>query len=111
VDIQDKQAILARLQEAFQPERAAGVNAAVQLNLSGEGAGTYYVKIADQALTGGEGAAENPRLTITANTRDLVGIFEGRVDAMSAYFQGRVQVQGDMGFAMQMVGLFKRPRK
>ena len=111
MDTQDKQAIFTQLQEAFQPERAKGIKANIQLKLSGEGGGQYYARIENQAISGGEGTVENPRITLIADTKDLVNIFEGRLDPMTAYFQGRLQVQGDLGFAMQLTGLFKRTKK
>lgn len=111
MDYEDKKSIFSQLQELFQPERAAGINASVQLKLTGEGGGQYFAHIENQTLTGGEGTAENPRITLSADTKDLVNIFEGRMDPMAAYFQGRLQVQGDLGFAMQLAGMFKRVKK
>ena len=111
MDNQEKMTIFTQLQESFQPERAAGINASIQLKLTGEGGGQFYAHIENQTLTGGEGVVENPRITLTADTKDLVKIFEGRMDPMSAYFQGRLQVVGDLGFAMQLAGLFKRVKK
>lgn len=111
MDTDAKKGIFYQLQESFQPEKSAGVNAAIQLKLSGEGSGNYFLRIENKTITGGEGSVEKPRITITADTKDLVDVFEGRLDAMSAYFQGRIMVQGDLGFAMTLAGLFKRSKK
>jgi putative sterol carrier protein len=107
----DKKAILSQIQEAFIPEKSTGVNAVIQLKQTGEGGGNYYALIQDQTLTGGEGFADNPRLTISADTMELLDLFHGRLDPMSAYFQGKLSVEGDLGFAMKLAGLFKKPTK
>ncbi len=111
MDHDGRKNILEQLKAAFQGEKAAGVNANIQLKLTGEGGGNYYLHIENKELSGGEGMVEKPRLTLSADTKDLVDVFEGRLDPMSAYFQGRIVAQGDLGFAMTLAGLFKRPKK
>ncbi len=111
MDNQQKMNVFSQLQESFQPARAAGIKANIQLNLTGEGGGKYYAHIENQELTGGEGVVENPRITITADSKDLLNIFEGRMDPMKAYFQGRIQVKGDIGFAMQLIGIVQAGKK
>lgn len=108
MDSQEASNLLEQVKAAFQAEKALGVNAAVQLNLSGGESGQFYIKIQDQALTAGTGAVDNPRVTLFADSKDLVDIFQGRLDPMSAYFSGRLQVKGDMNFAMRLAGLFRR---
>ena len=105
-----KQVMFDQLQAAFQPEKSAGVNANIQLKLTGEGGGDYFLKIENKTITGGEGTIEKPRITISANSKDLVDMFEGRLDPMKAYFQGRIVVKGDLGFAMSLAGMFKRSK-
>lgn len=104
----ESESIFEQLKNAFQAEKAAGINAAIQLKLSGDQAGEYFVKIKDKAISGGKGVVEKPRITLSASTKDLADIFLGRLDPMSAYFQGKLVIQGDLGFAMQLAGLFKR---
>lgn len=111
MDASNKQTILEQLQGAFQAEKATGVKATIQLKLTGENAGLYYLTIQDKTITGGEGAVEKPRLTVTANSKDLLDVFNGKLDPMSAYFQGKFVVQGDLNFAMSLVNLFKKPKK
>lgn len=106
----DPNTVLNLLSSAFQSDKADGIDATIQLRISSPEARNYFLKIKDKTLSGGEGLAEKPRVTISANTKDLIDIFEGRMDPMTAYFQGRLIVQGDLSFAMKLAGLFKRKK-
>jgi putative sterol carrier protein len=105
---EEKQQIFNRLDKAFDGEKAKGIQAVVQLTLTGEDGGNYYIKIADQKVTASEGVAPNPRVTLSANTKDLMDLFNGKLDPAKAFFQGRLSVKGDMGFAMQLASLFTK---
>lgn len=92
----------------FPPEKAAGLEAEIQLNLSGEGGGKWIIKISGGKVAAAEGQASSPRLTITASLADINAIAEGKLDGMAAFMQGKIKLDGDVGLAMRMVGLFQR---
>lgn len=106
----DPNSVVDLLSSAFQSDKADGIEATIQLRITGPEARNYYLQIKDKAISGGEGIVEKPRVTISANLKDLLNIFEGRLDPMTAYFQGRLIVQGDLSFAMKLAGLFKRKK-
>jgi putative sterol carrier protein len=93
------------LQESFHPERAKGIDAEIQMEIEGEG--EYYLVIREQKLSAETGKAPNPRLTLKAKQEDLVAIFEGKLDPSTAFFQGRLNVKGDMSLALKLVSFFK----
>ncbi|HEX2622948.1 MAG TPA: SCP2 sterol-binding domain-containing protein [Phototrophicaceae bacterium] len=90
----------------FVPEKAEGVNAVIQFDLSGDSGGTYWVKIEDGKCTSGAGQAENPRMTIKASAEDYMNVATGKANVMQSFMMGKIKVQGDMGFAMKMAGMF-----
>lgn len=106
----DPNTVLNLLSSAFQATKADGIDATIQLRITGPEARHYFLQIKDKVLSGGEGLVEKPRVTIIANMKDLLDIFEGRLDPMTAYFQGRLVVQGDLSFAVKLAGLFKRTK-
>jgi putative sterol carrier protein len=94
--------------KGFPPEKAAGIDAEIQLHLTGEGGGDWIVKIANSKISTVPGIASSPRLTITAGLADIASITEGKLDGMTAFLQGKIKLDGDSGLAMRMVSLFQR---
>jgi putative sterol carrier protein len=93
--------------KSFQPERAEGIDAVIQFNITGDQGGDYIATIRDKQLKVEPGVASNPRLTMGANAQDLLNMFNGRMNPMQAFMQGKVQVRGDMGLAMRLADVFK----
>jgi putative sterol carrier protein len=103
------QMLMQQAADAFQPQNAAGLDAVLQFNISGSQGGNWFATIRDQKLTVEPGAAPNPNLTITADTADIFNMVAGKLNPMQAYMQGKVRIQGDMGLAMRLMNVFKRP--
>jgi putative sterol carrier protein len=96
-------------QQAFQPEKAAGVDAKVQFHITGNQGGDWVGTIQNQKLDVTQGSVPNPNLTISADTGDIQNLLSGKLNPMQAFMQGKVQIKGDMGLAMRLLDLFKRP--
>lgn len=99
--------LMERLPEAFQPDKAVGVDAVIQFNLSGENGGEWYVTIKDGAITVDSGTAEDPKLSITADGQDMLDIFTGKLNAMAAFSGGKLKLSGDLGLSMKLMNFFK----
>jgi len=93
----------------FLPEKAGSTAASIQFDLSGENAGKRFITIADGKATAGAGEVENPNLTLIADSGDFVKIFTGGLDPTAAFMSGKLKIKGDMGLAMRMQTMFKRP--
>ena len=93
----------------FLPEKAGNTNASIQFDLSGENAGKWFVKVADGAATSGAGEVESPNLTLIADSKDWVKIMTGQLDGTAAFMSGKLKIKGDMGLAMRMQTMFRRP--
>jgi len=92
------------------PEKAGSTKATIVFDLSGENAGRWWVKIHDGAAESGKGEPpETPSLTLQADSGDWVKIMTGAMDGTSAFMQGKLKIKGDMGLAIKMQTLFKRP--
>ncbi len=96
-----------RMPQAFVASKAAGVTADIQFKFTGAEAGDWYVTIKDGTLQVHEGLSPAPKLTVSADSGDIVKIFTGQMDGMQAYMSGKLRVTGDMTLAMKLMGLFK----
>lgn len=98
---------MTRMSSAFVAEKAAGIDATIQLKLTGVQSVDYYLTIKNGQLGVTEGISPNPKLTLTADSEDFMKLFSGQIDPMKAFMQGKLKVTGDMSLAMKMMGMFK----
>ena len=103
------QTLMQKAVDSFQPERAAGINAQIQFHITGNQGGDWVATIRDQKLVVEPGVTSSPTLTLGADTQDIFNIIGGKLNPMQAFMQGKFQVKGDMGLAMRLMELFKRP--
>jgi putative sterol carrier protein len=98
---------MARMGSALVPEKAAGIDAAIQLKLTGAQAADWVATIKDGKCTLALGTAPAAKLTVSTDAADFVKIFSGQLDGMQAFMQGKLKVTGDMSLALKLMGLFK----
>lgn len=90
----------------FKPDRAQGVKAVIQYDITGEGGGTYHVDIAEGKCALGEGPAASPNLTLTMTAPDWLDMTAGKLNGQMAFMSGKLKLKGDMGLAMKLAGMF-----
>jgi len=105
----DIQAIMEKVIRSFQPEKATGVNATVQFHLTGQQSADWAAAIRDQKLSITPGIIQSPNLVFSASSEDVLDVLSGRINPIQAYMQGKIQFQGDMGLAMRLAGMFRKP--
>jgi putative sterol carrier protein len=96
-----------RMPDAFMPDKAGDMDAVIQFNLSGEEASDWFVTIKDGACKVDEGVNENPTMTFSADSQDYKDIVTGELNAMNAFMQGKVALQGNLNLAMKFAEIFK----
>lgn len=98
--------LFASMPEYFDAEKAGDMNATVQFDLSGEGGGKWYVTVADGACNTSEGQVEEPTATIRMEASDYADMIAGRLNAMEAFMQQKIRVEGDLSTVMKFQTLF-----
>jgi putative sterol carrier protein len=99
--------IFDRLPEAFQADKAAGVDMVFQFKISGPDGGDWYSTVKDGTCDVNEGVHESPTTTIIMSDEDFVGLIEGTVNAMQAYTSGKLKIEGDLMKSQLIEKLFK----
>lgn len=103
---QEIAAIFPAMSTRLIPEKAEGVNATIQFNLTGDNGGLYWLRIADGKCEHGEGEANNPKLTLRASADDYLAVVNGSLNPTQAVFTGKLKIEGDMSLAMKMTSMF-----
>jgi putative sterol carrier protein len=98
--------MLSNMPRALDPQAAAGAEAVIQYEISEP---TYQV-LKEGKLTVHDGRAESPDLTIAISDDNLVRLFKGELNAMSAFMTGKLKVKGDIGLAQRLVGFVDREK-
>lgn len=98
--------LLRRMPELLDHEAARGIDATIQYDVDP----AVHQVLREGDLTTHEGPAEAPDLTVIIADDDLVRLFRGELNPMTAFMTGRVQVRGDMQLAQRLVGLVDRSR-
>jgi putative sterol carrier protein len=101
--------IIEAMPSAFLPERAKGLTATYQFELTGEGGGNWVLEIANQQCQVKEGVVADPDATISLAAADYVALVKGEIDVMRAFMMGRIKVKGNVGLTMKFLNLFQWP--
>jgi putative sterol carrier protein len=99
--------IFTQMPSRFRPDKAAGTNAVVQYDISGDGGGTWHAVIKDGACTVNTGPATNPNLTLQVSAQDWIDVTTGKQNPQMLFMSGKLKLKGDMGLAMKLGSLFQ----
>jgi len=64
----------------FRTDKAAGTNAVIQYDVSGDGGGTWHAVIKDGACTVKPGAGTNPNLSLQISAQDWLDMLSGNTN-------------------------------
>lgn len=59
--------------------------------------------VKDGAVTSVEGYAQQADVTVKVKDDDLVKMFDGKLNPMTAFMTGRLKVKGDIGLAQRLI--------
>lgn len=98
--------VKAMLGETFNAEKAEGVDAVFQFDLTGDNGDKFWIHVANGSFTTGDGEHDSPTLTLNAAAEDFIKVVNGEMAAMNAFMMGKLKVKGDMGLAMKFQQIF-----
>ncbi|MBV9009370.1 MAG: SCP2 sterol-binding domain-containing protein [Verrucomicrobia bacterium] len=100
------QEVFNAMREAFQPEKARGVHAGYQFNISGPHGGEWWIEVHDGKFKMGHGRIENPSVTLAASDKDWVALSNDQLSGIWATLTGRLKVRGDQSLARKLDEMF-----
>ncbi|MEW6522617.1 MAG: SCP2 sterol-binding domain-containing protein [Bacillota bacterium] len=102
--------LVMRLPDLFNPAKARGYNRVIQLALTGEEGGQWYLDIQNQTCTVHQGTAEKPRITIEMSAEDFVAYFTGQVQPMTLVMGKRMKFSGPMTEGIAFNSIWRIPK-
>jgi putative sterol carrier protein len=90
----------------FRADKAAGTNATIQYDVSGDGGGTWHAVIKDGTCAVREGTAPSPNMTLQIAAQDWLDMISGKQSGQMLFMSGKLKVKGDMGLAMKLPSMF-----
>lgn len=91
----------------FRPDKAAGVNATIQYEITGDQGGNWHAVIKDGQCAVNAGVATSPTLTLTMSAQDWLDMVGGKLSGQMAFMSGKLKLKGDMGLAMKIGSMFQ----
>jgi 3-hydroxy-3-methylglutaryl CoA synthase/NAD(P)-dependent dehydrogenase (short-subunit alcohol dehydrogenase family)/putative sterol carrier protein len=101
------QAVFDGMPQAFQADKAAGVDVTFQYRISGPKGGDWYAVIKDGTCQVSRGSADKPTTTLKMGDDDFLALMSGKLKAMQAYTSGKLKIEGDLMKSQLLEKLFK----
>ena len=90
------------LSSKFNADKAANLDAIVQLNLTGPNGGNWVINIKNQTLKITSGTHPSPALTLTIADSDFMDLVNGKLSTTKAFFNGKIQFSGNFNLALKL---------
>ena len=95
------------MNRGFEADRARGVHARFQFELSGANGGLWWIEVNDGKCKMGRGRVDAPGVTLLASDRDWVALSNGTLPGWWAYITGRLKIRGDQDLARKLGDIFQ----
>ena len=94
------------MRKSFRAEKAKGVRARYQWQLSGPNGGEWWIEVTDGKFQMGKGKIDNPNVTFITSDKDWVALSNGTLGGKWAFFTGRLKVRGPQNLARKLDEIF-----
>ena len=94
------------MRQSFQAQKAKGVHARYQWELSGANGGEWWIDVNDGTYKMGKGKIDNPSVTFITSDADWVAMSNGKLKGTWAFMTGRLKVRGSQAVARKLNEIF-----
>ena len=94
------------MRHSFRAEKAKGVHARYQWDLSGSNGGQWWIDVNDGKFQMGRGKIDNPNVTFIASDQSWVALSNGTLGGKWAFLTGRLKVRGSQSLARKLDEIF-----
>jgi putative sterol carrier protein len=86
----------------FKPDKAAGIDVTVQVNITGPNGGDWVVTIKNQQLKVEEGTRPSPTLELEMAETDYIDLVNGKMSGEKAFLTGKLRFKGNIALALKL---------
>ena len=94
------------MRQSFQAQKAKGVRARYQWELSGPNGGQWWIDVNDGTYKMGKGKIDNPSVTFVTSDKNWVALSNGTLGGKWAFFTGRLKIRGSQSVARKLDEIF-----
>ncbi len=94
------------MRQSFRAEKAKGVHARYQWELSGPAGGQWWIEVNDGTFKMGRGKIDNASVTFIASDKTWVALANGTLVGTWAFLTGRLRIRGDRALAKKLGEIF-----
>jgi len=94
------------MRQSFRADKAKGVHASYQWQLSGPNGGEWWIDVNDGTFKMGRGKIDNPSVTFITSDMDWVAMSNGKLKGTWAFVTGRLKVRGSQSLARKVDEIF-----
>jgi putative sterol carrier protein len=94
------------MRQSFRAEKAKGVHARYQWQLSGPNGGEWWIDVNDGTFKMGRGKIDNPSVTFITSDKNWVALSNGTLGGKWAFFTGRLKIRGSQSLARKLDEIF-----
>src|SRR6266852_3765330 len=94
------------MRKSFRAEKAKGVHARYQWELSGPNGGEWWIDVNDGTFKMGTGKIDNPSVTFVTSDKNWVAMSNGTLGGKWAFFTGRLKIRGSQSLARKLDEIF-----
>src|SRR5882724_2713265 len=105
-DSSTPQQVFDGMRQSFQADKAKGVHARYQWELSGPNGGEWWIDGNDGTFKMGRGKIDNPSVTFITSDNDRVAMSNGKLKGTWAFMTGRLKVRGSQSIARKLDEIF-----
>lgn len=84
---------------------------AVQVDIMGEGAGAFYIELNDGKLAVEPYEYYDRDCKLIISAEDFLSVCDGSLDAVKAFTNGKLKVEGDIDKALQISEIFSKVKE
>jgi putative sterol carrier protein len=103
----DINGLLSKIATYYDSSMSESFTGNIQVELTGEKSGNWYLAFQNGQCNVIEGNAEEPTLSLSCDSADFNDLLQGTLDPTKAYMSGKLKITGNILVVMKLASMLK----